>query len=308
MEIKRKSYFKNAIQDPMWFEDWVSKLETLNQKKYERLPIETSLGKTHVWGLNTKNTNLIPLVVFPGMRTTPLFWDFDNGLNNLGDKFRVFLVETNGFPNLSDGNTPEIKSMDFGVWASEVLDKLNLEKAFIAGASFGALIAIKLSIVKPERVKAIFLLNAGCLQPFALTLKNLYYNLMPIFFPNRKNVSKFLDNAIFVKPHHQLSEKAEKLIIDYELFALTRFKDNTQTPYAMKEELNKITVDTYILEGDKDILFPYQNSIKNAKERISSLKDIVIFENVGHGIETYEKAIKYLAGKIPVNDYKSSSI
>ncbi len=298
MKIHRASQFKKVEQDRSWFENWVTRLEALNGKTYERIELETSLGRTHVWGLSTSNESQEALVVFPGARTTSLFWDFDNGLTHLQQHIRIYLVETNGLPNLSDGNTPDIKSVAYGEWASEVLSKLNIERAFIAGASFGGLVGMKLSIVAPTKVKAIFLLNPGCLQPFSLSLKNLYYNLLPIFSPTKRNVSLFLDKAVFCKPNHQLSPKAEDLMVDYEVFALSRYKDNTQKPYDMGEELKQVEVDTYLLEGDKDMLFPYQTSVANAKQKIRSLREIVVFENVGHGIETYNKAIHFVFEKI----------
>ena len=237
MEIKKRSAFKDPAQDLAWFENWVKQLESQNNRTYQRLPVQTSLGKTHVWGLHSEDENLEPLVIFPGARTTALFWDFDKNLDNLGCHFRIFLVETNGLPNLSDGNTPDIKSDGYGHWAAEVLTQLKLEKAFIAGASFGGLICMKLALTNPEKIKAAFLLNPGCLQPFSLSLKNLYYNLLPLLAPSRKNVSKFLDKAVFCKPTHTLSTGAEKLIVDYELFAITRYQDRTQKPYDMAERI-----------------------------------------------------------------------
>lgn len=298
MRIKSKSCFKDAKIDLAIFENWVNQLEKHNERVYERFEVTTSLGKTHIWGINTKEENIETLVIFPGARTSSLFWDFDKGLDNLNHKLRIYLVETNGLPNLSDGLTPDIKSLDYGIWASEVFEKLEIEKAFVAGASFGGLICMKLAIVKPELIKAAFLLNAGCLQPFSLSIKNLYYNLLPIISPSESNVSKFLDKAIFCKPNHKLSSISEKLIVDYEVFALTRYKDNSQKPYYMNEQLADITVDTYLLQGDNDLLFPYQKSIDNAKKHIRTLKEIEIFENVGHGIETYAKAMNYIGIKI----------
>jgi len=298
MRIKRRSYFKNNLQDIAQFNDWVSRLERVNDKIYENIFMTTSLGTTKVWGLNTENKDVPSLVIFPGARTTPLFWDFDNNLQYLSNDLRIYLVETNGLPNNSDGNTPDIKSLDYGHWAAEVLDNLNLKQTYIAGASFGGLICMKLAITNPNKIKAAFLLNPGCLQPFSMKLSNLYYNLLPILFPSKKNVRKFLDKAVFSKPHHSLSVMANELIVDYELFALTRYKDNTQKPYYMNDELLKVKADTYLLVGDKDLLFPYQKSIENAKRKISSLKDVVIYGNVGHGIETYSEAIRYIHKKI----------
>ncbi len=84
--------------------------------------------------------------------------------------------------------------------------------------------------------------------------------------------------------------RRKELLIDYEIFGLTRYKrQRTQKPYDMGEkELKQVKVDTYFgLEGDKDLLFPYQISVANAKQKIQSLKEVMVFENVGHGIETY---------------------
>jgi pimeloyl-ACP methyl ester carboxylesterase len=298
MEIKSKSYFKDEKKDKGYFENWVTQLEKNNGRQYQRYLVETSIGKTHVWGLNTKEEHLDTLVIFPGARTTALIWDFDKGLDNFNHKMRIFMVETNGLPNLSDGSTPDIKSLDYGVWAAEVFDKLKIEKAFIAGASFGGLICMKLGIVCPQKVQGAFLLNPGCLQPFSLTLKNLYFNILPIINPTEKNVSKFLDKAVFSKPNHRLSEFSEKLLIDYEVFAIRRYKDNTQKPYYMDKQLGEVKIATYLLEGDKDLLFPFQKSIENAKSQMKNLKETKVFNNVGHGIETYNKAINYIGEKV----------
>lgn len=298
MKIYSKSLFKDEKTDRNYFENWVSQLENDNGRKYERYEIETSIGKTMVWGIHTKEEYSDTLVIFPGARTTSLIWDFDKGLDNFNHKMRIFMIETNGLPNLSDGATPDIKSLDYGIWATEVFDKLNIGNAFIAGASFGGLICMKLAIVSPQRIKAAFLLNPGCLQPFSLSLKNLYFNLLPIIKPTQINVSKFLDKAVFSKPNHKLSMFSEKMLVNYEVFAISRYKDKTQKPYYMDRQLEKVEVETYLLVGDKDLLFPFQKSIDNARRQIKTLKETKIFNDVGHGIETYDKALNYVGSII----------
>ncbi len=298
MKIIRKSYYKDVQQDRSYFQSWVRQLERTNGRVYEQIEIETALGKTHIYALNRQEESLETLVIFPGARTTALIWDLDKGLDNLNLKMKIYMVETNGLPNLSDGNTPDIYSLDYGIWAAEVFDKLKIEKAFIAGASFGGLIAMKLGIVKPQLVKAAFLLNAGCLQPFSLTLKNLYYNILPIVSPKETNVLKFLNKAVFSKPNHKLSAKAEQMLVDYEVFAIRSYTDKTQKPYYMQQQLAEVKVATYLLQGDKDLLFPFQKSIDNAKKYIKTLKDVKIFEQVGHGIETHPAAMHYIGQTI----------
>lgn len=294
MKTFRKSYFKNDTVDKEYLDVWVRRLELANKRTYEKYDLNTSLGNTRVWGVNT-NVQKETLVIFPGARTTSLFWDFDRGLDYVAESCRIFLVETNGLPNHSDGLSPDIRSLDYGHWANEVFEALNIDKACIAGASFGGLVCMKMGITNPEKVKAAFLLNPGCLQPFSLTFKNLYYNLLPIIRPSEKNVSLFLDKAVFSKPNHQLSPEAEKLIVDYEVFAIKRYKDNTQKPYFMEKQLADTNIPCFLLLGDKDLLFPYKKSIENAEKYLQNLKDTIVFSNVGHGIETYPDAIRYMA-------------
>lgn len=298
MKIKSKSHFKDEITDRRYFEKWVAQLEENNGRKYERYEIETSLGKTQIWGLDTKEEHQDTLVIFPGARTTALIWDLDKGLDNLNIKMRIFMVETNGLPNLSNGSTPDIKSLDYGIWAAEVFDRLNIEKAFVAGASFGGLICMKMAITHPEKIKAAFLLNPACLQFISLTFKNLYYNLLPIINPTERNVLKFLNKAVFSKPNHKLSSRSEKMLVDYEVFAISRFRDKAQKPYYMNRQLEEVSVDTFLLVGREDLLFPFQKSVDNAKRYIKTLVDIQIYDHVGHGIETYNKALLYIGSKI----------
>ncbi len=293
MKIVRTSYFKNNQADHEWFYDWAHRVQQFSGHSYQKLEIKTDLGHTVLWQTGNQHAKKT-IVIFPGFRTSPLFWDLDKGLDYLMDDFKIYLVETNGQPNPSDGNSPAIRSLDYGNWANQILEALKIDKTYIAGASFGGLVCMKLTIVAPEKIEAAFLFNAGCLQPFSLSWKNISANLKPILYPSKKNVLNFLDTAVFCKPKHQLSPDAEQLIIEYQMNVLTRYKDKTQKPYYMGEELKKVQVPTYLFEGDKDILFPFQKSIAHAKEHISTLKEAVVFENVGHGIETYRPALERL--------------
>ncbi len=275
-------------------EQWVSQLEELNGYKYHKITLNTSLGRTQVYGLNTENKELEALVIFPGFRTTSLLWDLDAGLKPLAEKYCVYLVETNGQPNLSDGYSPAIKSLDYGKWGKEVLDELKLEKAFIAGASFGGLVCMKIAIVAPEKIKAAILLNPGCFRLISFGAKNMYYNLLPMVNTNEKNISKFLDQVIFNTPQKDISEQAYQHLIDFLHLAITGYKDRTQKPYYMAEQLDQVPVPTYLLVGNKDILIPYEKSVANAKKHLKeNLKEVKVV-NYGHGVELSNEAIGFI--------------
>jgi pimeloyl-ACP methyl ester carboxylesterase len=296
---KKYSFFKHPEQDIPSLHAWVRKLEAANGYEYDKLSIQTSLGKTQVYGLNTDRTDLETLVIFPGFRTTSLIWDLDKGLKPLVGLVRIFLIETNGQPNLSDGNSPSIKTLDYGKWGAEVFAKLNIESAYIAGASFGGLVCMKVSLVIPEKIRGAFLLNPGCFRMISFGVKNMYFNLLPLINTSERNIRKFLDAVVFHKPEHQLSPLAENLLVEYQLLAISKFKDNTEKPYYMGNQLNAVAVDTHLLVGDKDILVPYQKSVKRAKKHLGeTLKRVEVFEQVGHGIECYPPSIKYITDQI----------
>ena len=53
IKIYSTSHFKDEEDDWNYFENWVSKLENKNDRKYDRYEIKTSHGKTMVWGMDT---------------------------------------------------------------------------------------------------------------------------------------------------------------------------------------------------------------------------------------------------------------
>jgi len=298
MTIKNKSFFKEEQKDRQYFESWVNKLEKSNSREYNKIIIPTALGNTMVYGIEPESGYVDTIVIFPGARTTALIWDFDKGLELLRDRYRIFMVETNGLPNLSDGSSPDIKSMDYGNWAAEVVEKLGIQKAHFLGASFGGLIIMKLAQVNSKLIKSAFLLNPGCLQPFSMKFRNLYYNILPIISPTPSNVAKFLKKAVFCAPEHDLTSASMLMLTEYEVFALKRYKDNTQKPYFMGVELTNVDCPVYLVEGDKDLLFPFEKNIANAKKLLKNLVEVKVFENVGHGIETHAPALNYIHEKL----------
>lgn len=295
MKIHSTSYFKNEMKRDEFFKSWISRLEKLNETVYQSVEIETSLGKTKIWQFNAERTDLKTLVIFPGFRTSSLFWDTDNALKQLKSNFRIFLVETNGQPVLSEGKTPDIRSNDYGVWGIEVLDKLKIENCSIAGASFGGLVCVKMGLVAPERIEKMFLLNPGCLQTFSFSWKNMYYNFLPLISPTKKNIRTFLENGVFYPGHHMPSPAALEALIDFEHFAITEYVDKAQKPYAIPaKELSALESQVYLLLGEKDLLFPFEKSEAIARKSFRNLGEVRVLKNTGHGIETSKEAINII--------------
>jgi pimeloyl-ACP methyl ester carboxylesterase len=297
--IKYTSRFKNPELNIQFLENWKSSLEKVNGCSYGRIDVATSLGNTVVWTINESRNDLETLVCFPGARTSILYWDLDNALRPLKDKFRIYLVETNGQPNLSDLNSPEIHSNDYGIWASELFEKLGISEAYIAGASFGGLVCLRLSLVAPGKIKKIFLLCPAGIQSFSMSFKNLYYNILPIIAPSRKNIKTFLNAAVLCKPSHWPSDVALELLVDHAEFALKNIVDKTQKPISMPpSELQKVQSEVVLFCGKEDLLFPGERTVELSKKFLSKLKHAEALSGVAHGIElykpVYDKMLDYI--------------
>ena len=295
MKPHRVSTFKDPVDAARFLENWNQKVESLNGFIYERLNVLTSFGRTRVWGANLHLTNAKTIVFFPGARTCGLFWDMDNAMLPIRERYRYFIVDVNGQPSLSDGECPDVHTDEYGRWATEVLDGLGLKKTVVAGASLGGLICLKLCLAAPERVDKAILLNPAGIQSFSTSIRNLYYNLLPMVWPTRGNLNKFLDSAVFCRPTHAVPYVYRHLINQYLLYALKnhKFRGDYPTPLS-KDELHRLTTDIYLVLGEKDLLFPPQETIRLAQRQMSSLRGSRIIANTAHGIETSKEAIAQL--------------
>lgn len=302
MKIKATSVYENPGEAKCFLEEWNYRVQLLNNSFYEKIYIRTSIGKTIVWGYNTENMNLETVIVFPGFRTCGMFWDFDNNLLPLKDEYRIFLVDVNGQPCLSDGGSPDIQGNDYGTWALELFQKLGIKRATVIGASFGAIVSIKLSVVAPHVVERMILLNPAGISNFSLSFKNLYYQFLPIIFKNKYSVRKFVDKIALHPPQQNLSWESRELLIEYILYTVKQFINKADLPVKLTvDELKNISTDVHLVLGQNDLLFPYKKTIAISKKYISTLRSVKVLPGTAHGIETSREAIKAIVEIIKHN-------
>jgi pimeloyl-ACP methyl ester carboxylesterase len=293
MKSKRLSAFKKPAEANQFLEDWNQQVQSLNGFVYQSLTVPTAFGNTRVWVANPHLTQAQTLVFFPGARTCGLFWDMDNALLPFRAACRYYIIDVNGQPSLSDGQYLNVRNQDYGQWATQILDALGLARTVVVGASLGGLICLKLCLVAPERVHKAILLNPAGIQSFSPSVRNLYYNLLPMLWPNRATLTKFLDKAIFRAPHHDLPPPYRNLIERYFLYVLRnhQFKGDYPAPVSVAE-LHRLTTPIFLILGENDLLFPAQESLRLARQHIPSLRQSQILAQTGHGIETSQEALR----------------
>ncbi len=115
----------------------------------EETDIPGRYGTTHV--IKTGNSDKPPLVLFHGVGDdAALMWIYN--AKELGDHFHIFAVDTIGGPGKSVPGEGYDKTFDDEVWISELLEKLGLDKVFMAGVSNGAYLTQMYTARHPERV------------------------------------------------------------------------------------------------------------------------------------------------------------
>jgi len=207
----------------------------------------------------------------------------------LSAKFRVICPDLPGFGKTTSPDKPWNLN-DFVEWVREFVEKLNLENFFLLGHSFGGRIAIKFSVLYPEKIKKLILVNsAGIKQKWGLKEKI-------VFILGRIGNFIFSKN-LFLK----FKEKARNLF--YRIFFI---KDYSRAKGVMKEtikkileedifpELPKIQVDTLIIWGEKDNILPLEHAFL-MKKKIKKSK-LEILPNVRHSphLENPEKLAEIL--------------
>lgn len=286
--ITKKSKYKTK-NSREWLENWLENVLTANNLEYERFELETSLGKTSILAKNRNRKELEPIIFLPGGRTCGIFWDINNNLAPLYENYRIYLLDVNGQPGLSDGNAPLLDSEGYGIWLKEIVAGLNLTQANFVGASFGGSLIMKLAEVESGLIKRAVMCNPAGFININLGLRNLYYLLQPMIFPSKNTVMKFLDDIVFHEDFKFDAQKREQLA-EFLLYTNQHFQMKTENPRPFSDEtLKKLNVPAYLILDRDDIFINQRKTQERAEKLLLNLVETVWLEKHGHGIELSDK-------------------
>jgi len=204
-------------------------------------------------------------------------------------KFKVVCPD---FPGFGKTKPPKIPwNLDnFVDWLKEFTEKLDLKNFFLLGHSFGGRVAIKFSILYPEKVKKLILVSSAGIKPeWGLKEKIIF------------QISK-IGNAIFSKNHFLRFKEGVRNLF----YKLAMIKDYSKAKGVMREtmkkiveedllpELPKIQSETLIVWGEKDRIIPLKYAFV-FKEKIKNSK-LEILPKIGHSphLEDPEKLAEVL--------------
>lgn len=166
-----------------------------------------------------------------------------------------------------------------------VLDYLKIEKAIVAGLSYGSLVAQHLAINHENRISKLLLISTFAHKtPYYDAIELSWwralefggYNLMlDIMLPSVLSENYFLNPLIPIDLMKQTRQEANE-----DKQALFKLMRATKERVDYRPELIKITVPTIIIQGEKDLLLPVHMAGEVAKAIPNS--QFKVIPHVGH--------------------------
>jgi pimeloyl-ACP methyl ester carboxylesterase len=166
-----------------------------------------------------------------------------------------------------------------------VLDYLKINKAIVAGLSYGSLVAQHLAINHGNRISKLLLISTFAHKtPYYDAIELSWwralefggYNLMlDIMLPSVLSENYFLNPLIPIDLMKQTRQEANE-----DKQALFKLMRATKERIDYRPELKKITVPTIVIQGEKDLLLPVHMAGEVAK--VISNSQFKVIPHVGH--------------------------
>ena len=274
--MKTGKVYKSKQGETVLMELYDRQLHSLNVA-HEDIWVETRFGQSHVLKLGN-STGKPVLFIHGGNNTTPFSLLF-TGFKALFEHFCIYAVDTIGHPGKSAQTILSAKSMEYGEWASDVIDGLGFQKMVCIGGSFGGGILAKLMCVAPEKIeKAVLLVPAGIAN---VSTSNLIMKMgIPMFFYILTKKKYWMKKAILPMAIDEKNIDADT----YEMVkaSFEHINVKAEMPCNVNPEiLKKCNAPTFIIPSEKDCMFPGKKVIEKAEKILPSVRSHLL-QNQGH--------------------------
>jgi len=262
--------------------------------EYKDVYVDTRFGKTHILKVGKEDAK--PILLFHGGNSTAPF-SLKQNLYLIKD-YQVYAPDTIGHPGKSDQNVLSSNTLEYGEWASDVIDSLGFERIICMGESFGGGILAKLMCISPEKIsKAVLLVPAGI---YNASKSRLIFSMgIPMMMYIATKKEKWFEKAFL--PMTTKGEPIDKDTLEMIRISFHHVKVNPNMPSNVnKEEIKNYQAPTLLLAGENDVLFPGEKVIERAKEIISNV-EAYLLQDCGHLYFSSEKRKQYM--KRIINDF-----
>ena len=269
-----RSVYKNVKSERIILNLYDEQASSLNID-FEDIYTDTRFGKTHL--LKTGNRDGMPVLLFHGGNSTSPYYLRD--FLFFRNKYLIYAADTMGHPGKSAQTVLSPKNLEYGEWASDVIDGLGFKTMICMGGSYGGGVLMKLMCVAPQKIlKAVLLVPSGICN--ASNASIMFSMGIPMILYRITQNEKWLKKAI-------LPMAVDVNEIDEDTFEMVKYVfDNVCVKAGMPSnvkatDMKNYTAPTLLLTGEKDVLFPGEKVIARAKTIIPNLKTYLM-KGSGH--------------------------
>lgn len=195
------------------------------------------------------------------------------------DNFKIILIDFI-FQGQSDKDSD---GRNFDQHANDVLrviDELKLEKVIVAGLSYGSLVAQHFAVSYPSRLEKLILISTFANKtPYFEAIEHAWWRalelggyplMLDIMLPSVLSEDYFKNPLIPIELLKQARQE-----VNGEKQALFHLMKATKERIDYRQELNKITTPTLVIQGEKDLLLPVHMAAEVSKNIRNSVFKII---------------------------------
>lgn len=266
------------------------KLNTL-QVELNHIDVLTNFGNTRV--VVAGNHGGKKIILFHGFNAgAPITLD---PIKDLCSDYCFYVIETVGQTTKSDETKMDIKNLDFGAWADEVIMKLGFESVPIVGISYGGFILQKLMQFNPKRIeKCMFLVPGGISSGyFGESMKKLTFPLLRWKLSKKDDhLNKFIS---------AFAPKNDEFMFRFLRNIMKETNLDTRIPPLLKpEQVQDYQGDVFMMVAENDVHFPGAKILEKSKILFPTLLESYVLKGSNHmpGKEHYpiiqQKLVQWL--------------
>jgi pimeloyl-ACP methyl ester carboxylesterase len=242
---------------------------------FEDIYINTRFGETHL--LKTGNLKGTPVLLFHGGNSTTPFYLRD--FLYLRNKFLIYAPDTMGHPGKSAQTVLSARNLEYGEWASDVIDGLGFKQMICMGGSYGGGVLMKLMCVAPQKIsKAVLLVPSGISN--VSKTKILFSMGIPMVLYMITQKEKWLRKAIL--PMAIDKNEIDESTLEMVKCAFNHVRVKARMPSNVRvSDMKNYNAPTLLITGEKDVMFPGEKVIARAKTIMPNLRTHLMTER-GH--------------------------
>ena len=237
---------------------------------YDAINVATKYGSTHINASGPEDGYSLVLLHAAGLSSSAWFAN----ITALSALFRVYAIDVIGDAGKSVAGCLMEKTVDYADWLKEVFDQLDIEKAYIAGHSYGGWLSLNMALSYPERLsKMVLLAPAASLLPLSPITKLILYLAEYKISPPARSVLK-----VATAP----GTKLEEAFVHHMEMVNQYCSPVTMFPTVFGDaELKRVNLPTLLLVGSREKIYNPNKVIDRARRLMPKLTAKII-PDAGH--------------------------